>query len=200
MTARCHRPRLGAMRGAAVTLRFRRQAPGTSRAVRQGVACGEIWSAATPRPSGVEEERLRGGDRKIEGCLYIETLRVTTRKVAGCRPFPLSASLACSAKLEKLSQASAISALISARSASIEIEALRRFEMPEGPAVAGVEALRQRADAVDRADRVAERHRAVGAHQRLVLLLGVDELGAGRHQAALEQRRETARAAPRARS
>jgi hypothetical protein len=24
-----------------------------------------------------EEERLRGGDRKIEACLYVETLRVT---------------------------------------------------------------------------------------------------------------------------
>ena len=66
------------------------------------------------------------------------------------------------------SAAVAISARISPRSASIENQALRRLEMPEGPAVAGVEALHQRADAVDRADCVAERNRAVGAHQRLV--------------------------------
>ena len=43
----------------------------------KAVACGEIWSAvdATTIPVS-EEERLRGGDRKIEACLYIETLRV----------------------------------------------------------------------------------------------------------------------------
>src|SRR5262249_20766874 len=48
-------------------------------------------------------------------------------------------------------------------------------DVPERPAVARLEALRQRADAVDRADRVAERHRAVGAHQRLDAPLGVRE-------------------------
>jgi hypothetical protein len=31
-----------------------------------------------------EEERLRGGDRKIEACLYVETLRVAdAEKIAG---------------------------------------------------------------------------------------------------------------------
>src|ERR1700722_10139065 len=47
------------------------------------------------------------------------------------------------------------------------------LDMPEGPAVAGFEALRQRADAVDRADGVAECDRAIGAHQRLVAALGL---------------------------
>ena len=42
------------------------------------VACGEVWSAvdATTIPVS-EEERLRGGDRKISTCLLIETLRPT---------------------------------------------------------------------------------------------------------------------------
>ena len=61
--------------------------------------------------------------------------------------------------------AAPISARIRARSASIDGQALRRFDVPEGPAVAGFEALRQRADAMDRTDRFAERDRAVGAHQ-----------------------------------
>jgi hypothetical protein len=31
-----------------------------------------------------EEERLRGGDRKIEACLFVETLRVAeAEKIAG---------------------------------------------------------------------------------------------------------------------
>ena len=68
--------------------------------------------------------------------------------------------------------------------------ALRRLDVPEGPAVAGLETLRQRADPVDRADRFAERERAVGAHQRLMPALGIDELCAGRDQPALDQRRE----------
>src|SRR4029077_2167085 len=64
------------------------------------------------------------------------------------------------------------------------------LDVPEGPAVARLEALRQRADAVDRADRLAERDRAVGAYQRLHAALGVGELVARRDHAALEQRRE----------
>ena len=42
-------------------------------------------------------------------------------------------------------------------------QALRRLDVPEGPDVAGVQPLRQRADAVDRADAVAEGECAVGA-------------------------------------
>ena len=81
----CHRTlRLGAMRGAAaVTLRFSGPVDRTALqavleelAKDKAVACGEIWSAVDAATIPVsEEERLRGGDRKIEACLYIETLR-----------------------------------------------------------------------------------------------------------------------------
>jgi len=41
------------------------------------VACGEIWRAADPLEFPISmEERLRGGDRKIEACLLVEDLRV----------------------------------------------------------------------------------------------------------------------------
>jgi hypothetical protein len=41
------------------------------------VACGEIWRAADKRDFPISmEERLRGGDRKIEACLVVETLRL----------------------------------------------------------------------------------------------------------------------------
>lgn len=82
----CHRTfRRGAMRGAAVVpVRFGQRADEAElRAAIEKlvedkvVACGEIWSAASAREFPVsEEERLRGGDRKIEACLLIETLRV----------------------------------------------------------------------------------------------------------------------------
>ena len=51
----------------------------------RAVACGEIWTAVDASTIPVsEEERLRGGDRKIEACLYVETLRVTeAEKIAG---------------------------------------------------------------------------------------------------------------------
>jgi hypothetical protein len=43
----------------------------------KAVACGEVWRAANPLEFPVSmEERLRGGDRKIEMCLLVETLRV----------------------------------------------------------------------------------------------------------------------------
>ena len=43
----------------------------------KAVACSEIWQAADPLESPVSmEERLRGGDRKIEACLLVETLRL----------------------------------------------------------------------------------------------------------------------------
>src|SRR5580700_725935 len=54
-------------------------------------------------------------------------------------------------------------------------ETLRRLDVPKGPAVAGFEPLRQRADAVDRADCVAKGNCAVGAHQRAMAALGVGE-------------------------
>ena len=43
----------------------------------KAVACGEIWRAADPVEFPVSmEERLRAGDRKIEACVLVETLRV----------------------------------------------------------------------------------------------------------------------------
>ena len=69
-------------------------------------------------------------------------------------------------------------------------EPLAGLDMPEGPAVAGFQPLRDRAHAMDRADLLAEHDRAVGAHQHLVALFGVHQIDAGRDQAALDQRGE----------
>src|SRR5581483_7389799 len=66
-------------------------------------------------------------------------------------------------------------------------ETLVGLHVPESPAVAGLEPLRQRADAVNGTDAFAEADGAVGAHQRLVPALGVDEVLARQHQAALHQ-------------
>jgi hypothetical protein len=77
--------RLGAMRGTGVvTVRFSERPAETALKAAietlmrdKAVACGEIWQAADPLEFPVSmEERLRGGDRKIEVCLLVETLRV----------------------------------------------------------------------------------------------------------------------------
>jgi hypothetical protein len=77
--------RLGAMRGTGVvTVRFAERPADTALKAAietvmrdKAVACGEIWRAADPVEFPVSmEERLRGGDRKIEACLLVETLRV----------------------------------------------------------------------------------------------------------------------------
>jgi hypothetical protein len=77
--------RLGVMRGAvAVAVRFGQRPDETALRTTleslmqdKAVACGEVWSAvsAGELPQS-EEERLRGGDRRIEGCLLVETLRL----------------------------------------------------------------------------------------------------------------------------
>jgi hypothetical protein len=78
--------RLGAIRGAAaVTLRFdqRPEMPALEAAIRtlmqdKAVACADIWSAVSDEEFPVsEEERVRGGDRKIATCLVVETLRIS---------------------------------------------------------------------------------------------------------------------------
>jgi hypothetical protein len=75
----------GVMRGAAaVTVRLADRAIeaelGTmiEELVRdRAVACGEIWQGVDPVEFTVSaEERLRGGDRKLDTCLLVETLRV----------------------------------------------------------------------------------------------------------------------------
>jgi hypothetical protein len=90
----CHQNlRLGTMRGAfAVATRFS-ESPDEhalkltlERLLQESaVAGGEIWSAAgMGRLPLSEEERLRGGDRRIEACLMIETLRVQdAERIAG---------------------------------------------------------------------------------------------------------------------
>jgi hypothetical protein len=92
--------RLGAMRGTGVvTVRFgERPAESALQAAIEtlmrdkAVACGEIWQAADALEFPVSmEERLRGGDRKIEACLLVETLRVPdaeTIAVALANAFP----------------------------------------------------------------------------------------------------------------
>ena len=45
------------------------------------VASGEVWIALDPRGMPVsQEEKLRGGDRKIAACLMIDTLRQVRRR------------------------------------------------------------------------------------------------------------------------
>ena len=90
----CHQNlRLGTMRGAfAVAARFSERPDESAlkstleRFLQDSaVACGEIWSAAGmgERPL-TEEERLRGGDRRIEACLMVETLRLQeAERIAG---------------------------------------------------------------------------------------------------------------------
>jgi hypothetical protein len=53
----------------------------------KAVACAEVWRATDPLEFPLsEEERLRGGDRKIEACLVVETLRVPEPCKLGSRP------------------------------------------------------------------------------------------------------------------
>jgi hypothetical protein len=76
--------RRGAFRGAyAVTVRFN-EPPDEAVLNAQldtllpdvGVAGGEIWIALDPKDMPVSmEEQLRGGDKKIAGCLMVDTLR-----------------------------------------------------------------------------------------------------------------------------
>ncbi len=89
----CHRTlRLGAMRGAAaVAVRFTEQVDqqvlkATSEELikDKAVACAEIWSAVSANEFPVsEEEKLRGGDKKIAACLYVEMLRLEDAKAIG---------------------------------------------------------------------------------------------------------------------
>jgi hypothetical protein len=85
--------RAGTMAGVAViTVRFTRKADeaqlksAADALVRDiAVACAEVWMAVSPSEFPVsEEERLRGGDRKIESCILVETLRVQdAERIAG---------------------------------------------------------------------------------------------------------------------
>ncbi len=91
----CHRTlRLGAFRGAyAVTARFNDvpdMAASTSLAetlVRDAsIASCEIWRAVDRAGQPVSmEEKLRGGDKKIEACLMVDTLRQSEAEKLGGR-------------------------------------------------------------------------------------------------------------------
>jgi len=91
----CHRTlRLGAFRGAhAVTARFN-TAPDMAALTAlaetlvkdTSIASCEIWRAAdrTGQPVSMEE-KLRGGDKRIEACLMVDTLRQTDAETIGKR-------------------------------------------------------------------------------------------------------------------
>jgi hypothetical protein len=91
----CHRTlRLGAFRGAyAVTARFNetpdmKALTALSKALLQdtGVAACEIWRAVDRAGQPVSmEEKLRGGDKKIEACLMVDTLRQADAETIGTR-------------------------------------------------------------------------------------------------------------------
>ena len=81
----CHRTaRCGAFRGAyVVTVRFNEQ-PDVGALTKQAktlvqdtsIAACEVWTAVDPAGQPVSiEEKLRGGDKKIKGCLMVDTLR-----------------------------------------------------------------------------------------------------------------------------
>jgi hypothetical protein len=84
--------RRGLFRGAyAVTVRFdmppdeRALLPRLdTRAADASAPAAELWIAADSGPPA-EEERLRGGDRKIGGCLMIDTLRQGSAETLGAR-------------------------------------------------------------------------------------------------------------------
>ena len=91
----CYRTlRRGTFRGAyAVTLRFNEQLDAgalTSLAEKlvqdPAVAACEIWTAVDPKGQPVSmEEKLRGGDKKIKGCLMVDTLRQGDAEKLGAR-------------------------------------------------------------------------------------------------------------------
>jgi hypothetical protein len=91
----CHRvARRGGFRGAyTVTARFFDGEPDIGALTARldalvqdtAIAGGEIWKAVDPAGQPVsEEERLRGGDKKIKGALMVDTLRqAEAEKLAG---------------------------------------------------------------------------------------------------------------------
>jgi hypothetical protein len=91
----CHRTlRLGAFRGAyAVTARFK-EAPDMNALAAladtlvkdTSIASCEIWRAVDRAGQPVSmEEKLRGGDKKIEACLMVDMLRQSVAEALGAR-------------------------------------------------------------------------------------------------------------------
>ena len=85
--------RRGDVRGAyAVTARFdatpdeRAIAPVMNELINDsGIACAELWIAADVGQPVSMEETLRGGDKKIKGCLMADTLRHAQAEALGAR-------------------------------------------------------------------------------------------------------------------
>jgi hypothetical protein len=86
--------RRGRFRGAyAVTARFNAEpdsgaliALAETLVENPAVAACEIWSAVDPAGQPVSmEEKLRGGDKKIKGCLMVDTLRQAEAEKLGAR-------------------------------------------------------------------------------------------------------------------
>ena len=86
--------RRGAFRGAyAVTVRFdetpdeRALTAMLDELIKDpAIAAGEIWMATDPAGQPVSmEEKLRGGDKKIKGCMMIDTLRQNDAERHGAR-------------------------------------------------------------------------------------------------------------------
>jgi hypothetical protein len=91
----CHRTlRRGSFRGAyAVTVRFNKAPDEAALALLldklvadTGIAGGEIWIATDPAGQPVSmEEKLRGGDKKIKGCLMVDTLWQADAEALGAK-------------------------------------------------------------------------------------------------------------------
>jgi hypothetical protein len=91
----CHRTlRIGGFRGAyAVTVRFNEPPDNAALTALaqdfvkdEAVAAAEIWTALDPAGQPVSmEEKLRGGDKKIKGCLMVDTLRQAEAENLGAR-------------------------------------------------------------------------------------------------------------------
>jgi hypothetical protein len=91
----CHRTaRRGSFRGAyAVTARFNETPDAAALAslldrlvADTKVAGGEVWIATDPAGQPVSmEEKLRGGDKKIKGCLMVDTLWQADAEALGAR-------------------------------------------------------------------------------------------------------------------
>jgi hypothetical protein len=80
-TVCCREFRLGELRGAmSVTARFATATDIVAlkaeleQLARDETVSGEIWSSAETPGAAMEEEKLRGGDRKIEACLFVSAL------------------------------------------------------------------------------------------------------------------------------
>ena len=137
------------------------------------------------------------------GCCRARTARRGEGSVPIVSPSPIPMRTMTGSERCRHAPAEAMSRRTAARRSSIGASAPVAAEVPEGPAVAGVEPLHQRADAVDRADVVAGAERAVGAHLGLVAGAGVGEdrrrARSGRSRPACRRGR-AARRACRARS